>query len=286
VLAVIVDPGDLIGEPLPVLKPSPPSTRRGGLPGCFLQGFVVLVVVVVCGLGVGLPNTYWHRLGYVQVLEGPDRVVLFVEVNRAMRWPGLIARHSHNFAAAFLRIDVFPDGRIERTTLSSDLEDRLTFNTNLYVVVHLADGFYLLKDAARPVYRLGPDRVDRLSSEEAVRATGNEVLHARTALFDLSRLDAISARRGWRRLNHEPGNGPYLLRSDSIDSTRHGVRLRHTGGWLNPDAPESIIAESFSSTQRWTRTLIEVDTRRWTSYKAPSDRAYLRATYAASPARW
>src|SRR4051812_44690657 len=122
-------------------------------------------------VGVGLPNTYWHCLGDVQVFAGPDRVVLFVEVERAMRWPGLLSRPPHDFAAAFLRIDVFPDGRVERTALRSDLDVDITFNTNLYAAVHLADGFYLLENpsyAPRPVYRLGPDRIDRLSPKEEV----------------------------------------------------------------------------------------------------------------------
>jgi hypothetical protein len=58
------------------------------------------------------------------------------------------------------------------------------------------------------------------------------------------------------------------------------------GGWLAAeDVPESIIAESLSSANGWSRTLINVDSRRWKSYKDPGDRAYLRARYTASPAR-
>ena len=240
---------------------------------------------LVCGLGVGLPHTYWHRLGDVQVFEGPDRVVLFVEVERAMRWPGLLPRPPWNFAAAFLRIDVFPDGRVERTALQSDLEGHITFNTILYAAVRLADGFYLLENpsyAPRPVYRLGPDRIDKLSSEEVIRATGEDVLHASGDIFDLSSVDAISARRGWRRLPDHWGRDYF---GHPIDSTRHGVRLRHVNVWAREDSPESIVAESLPPDNHWPRTLIEVDRRRWRSYKDPADRAYLQARYVASPAR-
>ena len=175
-----------------------------------------------------------------------------------------------------------------RTALPFDLEGHITFNTNLYAVVRLADGFYLLENpsyAPRPVYRLGPNRIDRLSSEEVDRVTGNDVVQASGKYFDLSKVDEISSQRGWRRLNHEPGDGPFLLISDHIDSTQLGVRLRHVGHSWDEDSSESIVAESLSPTDRWTRTLIDVDTRRWTSYEDPRDRAYLRARYAASPAR-
>lgn len=247
-----------------------------------------MILLFVGGFGLGLPNTYWHHLGDAQVLEGPDRVVLFIEVERAMWWPGFIGVAPHNHAAAFLRIDIFPDGRVERTTLRSDLEGHITLNTNLYAVVYLADGFYLVENpsyAPKPAYRLGPDRIDPLSPEDAIRATGRDVLHTSDSMFDLSRLDSISAGRGWRRLNHEPGGGQYLLLSDSIISTQHGVKLWHGGGWLREGAPEFLFAESTSSTVHWSRVLIEVDTRRWKSYRQPGDRAYLRERYEASPAR-
>ena len=225
----------------------------------------------------------------MQVFEGPDRVTLFVEIERAMLRPGLFpGAYPYNFAAAFLRIDVFPDGRVERATLRFDRDVDITFNTNLYAVVRLADGFYLVNMFAQPptpAYRLEADRSEWLSSEDASRAAGHDVLEEGRDLFDLSKVDAVSQSRGWRRLNQEQGGGPYLLISDPIESTRHRVRLRHVGGWLHEDEPDSIVAESLSPTQRWTRTLIEVDTTRWKSYKNPSDRAYLRGRYAASPAK-
>ena len=287
---MIADPEDLIGESLPAGKPRPASTRRGCRRGCVLSGFVVLLLLLVGVAGLGLPYTYWHRLGYAQVFEGPDRVVLFVEVERAMNRPGLFpGAYPYNFAAALLRIDVFPDGRVERTTFKSNLGDELTFNTNLYAVVRLADGFYLAKmfgDAQMPTYRLGPDRIEALSSSEALVAKGQDILQASNDPFDLSGVDAVSLRNGWRRLNHEPGHGPYLLIGpDPLESTRHGLRFRHVPRWLGESEPESIVAESLSPTDRWTRTLIEVDTRHWRAYKSPGDRAYLRAKYTASPAR-
>jgi hypothetical protein len=255
--------------------------------GCLLSTFVIVFLLFIFGVGVGLPNTYWHRLGNVQVFEGPDRVVLFVEAQRAMRWPGFLREGPHNFAAAFLRIDVFPDGRVERTALQSELNGHITFNTYLYVAVRLADGFYLVEDSSSaqgPVYGLRPGQIDRLSPEEIIQARGEDVLRPSANMFTMSELDAVSAKRGWLRLNHEQGSGPYLLSGIPIESTRHGVRLRHAGGWRDVDAPESIVAESISSTNRWSRTLIEIDTRRWKSYRPPSDFAYLRARYAASPA--
>ena len=62
------------------------------------------------------------------------------------------------------------------------------------------------------------------------------------------------------------------------------VRLRHAGGLFYNEGLESIIAESISPTNRWAYTLIEVNTRRWKSYRDPTDRAYLRRRYAAARA--
>lgn len=285
------DPGDLVGESRPVGKPAPPSTGRGCRRGCLLWGSVALVFLFVGVAGLGLPITYWHYLGCGHVFEGLDRVVVFIEVRRAMQWPGFLMTPAYNDPVAFFRIDVFPDGRVERATLRADLGGHITFNTNLYVVVRLADGFYLVENpgyAPRVAYRLGSDRIEPLTSEERTRATGQDVLQAGGGFFDLSRVDAISARRGWHRISGRRGDGPSPLLSsysDPIDSTRHGVRLRYAGDPVDRDGLDAIVAESLSPTDRWARTLIEVDTRRWWSYTGPSNLAYLRARYAASPAR-
>jgi hypothetical protein len=255
--------------------------------GCVSVVVAGLASLVVCA-GVGLPITYYHHLGYVQAFEGPDRVILFVEVERGMEWPGLVGHAPYRYAAAFYRIDVFPDGRVEKSALRSDSEGHLTFNTNLFAVARLADGFYLVETpsyAPRPAYRLDPDRIDPLSAEAAIRAAGGDLLRSSKGIFDLSQIDAISTARGWRRLNHEPGPGPHLLSSHPIDSPRNGIRLKYVRRPMVGDGSQSLVAESLSPAAGWARTLIEVDTREWTSYRSPSDRAYLRAKYAASPAR-
>jgi hypothetical protein len=281
---------DLTGELRPVKKPTgSPSIGRGCRRGCLLCGLALVLFVLVGVAGLGLPYVYWHHLRNAQVFEGPDRVTLFLEVERDMRRPGLFpAAYPYRFPAALLRIDVFPDGRFERTTLRFDLDDYITFNTNNYTVVRLADGFYLLTmvgDVPMPAYRLGLDRIEALSSEDAIRATGQDMLQAGRDQFDLSKMDAVSVARGWRRINQEHV-GPYqMLGSGPIDSTRLGVRLRHVPRWLHEGEPESIVAESLSPTERWARTLIELDTRPWKAYKSPTDRTYLRTKYVASPAR-
>ena len=285
------DPGDLVGESRPVGKPGPPSNGRGCRRGCLLWGLIALVLLLVGVAGLGLPITYWHYLGCGHVFEGPDRVVVFIEVRRAMQWPGFLMTPAYNDPVAFFRIDVFPDGKVERTTLQADLGGHITFNTNLYVVVRLADGFYLVENhqyPGRPAYRLGSDRIEPLTTEERARIAGAEVLESNGSPFDLSRGDAISAGRGWRRISRGRSDGPSPLfwqYSDPIDSTRHGVRLRYASDSVDQDGLGSIVAEALSPTNRWSRTLIEVDTRRWWSYTGPSNRAYLRARYAASPAR-
>ncbi len=284
-----VDPGDIVGETCPAGKPRRPSTAWGCARGCLLAGGAVLLFLLVGVLGLGFPYTYWHGLGHVQAFEGPDRVVLFVEVERGMNRPGLFpGAYPYLFAAAIGRIDVFLDGRVERTTFRLDVDDDVTVNTNLYVVVRLADGFYLERmfgrHAPTPAYKLEPDGTLSLPSKEAVRTAGPDVIPASNDPFDLSRVDAISLRNGWHRLHDEHGRPYRLLALDPIESTRLGIRLGHLPRWPREDEPESLVAESLSPADPWTRTLIEVDTRRWKSYREPSDRAYLRAKYAASPA--
>jgi hypothetical protein len=281
-------PQVLAAELSPIEESNPRATRRGCLRRCLLCCVAVLFFLLVGVGGIGLPYTYWHRLGDGQVFEGPDRVVLFVEVERGMLRPGLFpATYPYNFAAAFLRIDVFPDGRVERSTLRFDGDLHVTFNTNLFSVVRLADGFYLVtmfEETMRPAYRLALDRIEELAPEDASQAVGQDVLQVGKLHFELSNVDAISLRRGWRRLNHVHGRSNLARGSDPVNSTRQGMRLRHVDGGVREDSPESIVAESLSPTEHWTQTVINVDTRRWKSYKNPTDRAYLRAMYAASPA--
>lgn len=255
--------------------------------GCLLSGLAAFAFIFVFGMGLGFPNTYWHHLSDIQAFEGPDRVVLFVEIERAMKWPGLIGRAPHNLAAGFLRIDIFPDGCTERTHLQSDLKGHITLNANLYAVAHLADGFYLIVDptfAPKPAYRFGPDRVDPLSSEEAIRAKGEDILPRSDRFLDFSELDTVSAKHGWQRL-HREDDWRYPSPLGLIKSTRHGLKLWQAGKSRNHGTPQSITAESLSPDNRWTRTLLEMKRQPWKSYKGPGDRDYLREQYAANPAR-
>lgn len=278
----------------PRRSPGTPASKGNGRgcgcsPGCLLSGLVAVALSLIFGTGTSSPNTYWHHPGGVQAFEGPDRVVLFVEVERVTKLPGLLREspYRHN-AVEFVRIDILPDGIIERTHLQSNLEDNISFELSRYAAVYLANGFYLVDDpwtAPRPAYRLGPDRIERLSPNEAIRAAGEDVLPASDPSSDLSGLDAISAKRGWSPLHRKSDDWQYPDPLGLINSTRHGVRLWQVGRSWDKGTPQSIIAESLSPTNRWTHTLLELDTRPWKSYKDEDDRDYLREQYAANPAR-
>ena len=239
------------------------------------------MLILFVGMGLGSPRTYWQRIGDMQAFEGPDRLVLFVEVRRAMRWPGLISSKAINLAAGFLRVDVFPDGRVERKDLRYNPEDHLTLNTNIGVVLKLVDAFHLARTSnstgERRLYRLGPDQITALFPTELEKALSKDGPLTFDSRFDLSSLDSISIRNGWRRIDDEGSN--------TYESIRLGVRIRHRKESWEATGPEVVVAESLTIPGAWSRTLITVDRRRWTSYKDPGNRKYLRQKYAETPPR-
>src|SRR4051794_34461310 len=105
----MIDPGDAIGQ-------SPRDGRKMGSSskpwGCSLPGLGLTLFVLICCCGLGLPSPSWNYIDHVQVLEGPDRVSLFVEVMQANRAAGLIGCAQGPVprkTILLIQIDVFPD---------------------------------------------------------------------------------------------------------------------------------------------------------------------------------
>ena len=76
-----------------------------------LAGFLALVVSFVVLAGVGRPNGYRDRIGSMQVFEGSDGIIAFVETDLVTYRPGLIRSPAVVWEPIHLdRIDVGRDG--------------------------------------------------------------------------------------------------------------------------------------------------------------------------------
>ena len=239
---------------------APPSKTRG----CLLIALALAVFVVVGVLGLGLPYVYWYTMRDVQIFDGPEELVLFVDVYKAMRYPGLAQTNPLDKSARLIKITVTPQGAVELSPLQYH-GGYITFNANLFTVLRFSDDFYLVENplsTGRRLLRFNGDVI-----EPAARPDHDEILRSfgTADLSDRTKLDKINEENGWRRLNDDNGKGPYLVHGDSIISKRNRVRLRLE----TREGSESLIAESLSETNPWTKTLITIDTRRWRSYKAP-----------------
>lgn len=251
-------------------EPSPTPAGKGCRPGCLMTAFIAWVVWAVVGTGAGQRYTYWHRIGNLQVFEGPDSVILFVEVQLATRRPGLIQSPPVvDEPSRLLQIEVAPDGAAKTTVLKSD--DFTTFNMNVAPIIRLADAFYVVDYPEGSLRKIHDGRVEPLDwaeSQAVLRATGLHDIGWRD-----ESLDRVSERNGWRRLNEWDTSRPDS--SQPIESQVHPMRI-----WCVEDesgASGMIWAESAAKESPWVATLLTVDTKRWRSYKAsPRTRAHRR----------
>ena len=254
------------------LDPSPPPGGRGCRPGCLIVGFIAAMAagVLVVVMGVGLPCTYWHRVGNLQVFEGPDSVVLFVEVQLATRRPGLIQSPPVVVEPSrLLQIEVAPQrGAAKTTVLKSD--DFTSFNMNIAPIIRLPDAFYVVVDSPRCLL----ERIHEGRAEPHPLAESRAILQSagvhHIGWRDKS-IDRVSERNGWRRLNQWSTSLPDSFQP--IESKVHPMRI-----WCGEEksgAMGMIWAESTAKEAPWVATLVTVNTKRWRSYEAsPRTRAH------------
>ncbi len=253
-----------------IQDPSPTPGGKGCRPGCLMTAFIAWIVQAVVCAGLGLPNTYWHRIGNLQAFEGPDSVILFVEVELATRRPGLV-RSPPVVAqpSRLLQIEVAPDGAARTTVLKSD--DFTTFNMNIAPIIRIADAFYVVDYPEGLLRKLHDGRVEPLDWAESQAALQTTGLHD-IGWRDES-LDRVSERNGWRRLNEWSTSLPDS--SQPIESEAHSMRIWCEGEKYG--VMGMIRAESSAREAPWAATLLTVDTKPWRSYMAsPWTRAHRR----------
>jgi hypothetical protein len=235
--------------------------------GCLLAGAILFSCLLVFGAGLGLPYTYWLQIAEVQAFEGEGGVVLFVEVERTMRYGGFMQEAPIRKAMQLLRIEVSGDGQVRQSPL--EFHGYTTFNTNITPIIRLPDHFYLVQQPSmgRPscqLHRVLGDRIEPLTFEESnmiLQEIGLRCGGSRR-LDDFEEFDLISKRSGWERLNRSS----YMFDLDApIVSHRHKLRLL----FAEDGQSQAIVAESFSGPTHWSKTLVRVSTRRWKSYQSP-----------------
>ena len=245
----MVDPGDLIGKPLPESKGGSTGTARGCPTGCLIAGVPAFVVFLVVVYGIGLPNTYWHRIGPVQIFEGGDVVVVFAEVDLVTLRPGLVRSPPTVWEPVrFYRIDLSRAGLARKERLR--LPEGASFNRNLSRIVGLRDGFHLI----------GMDRVMKLDGGLVEPIEG---LGIGRDTWDNEVLEKISQENGWRLLNNRHHLGPHR---EPVDSGTMDVRIR----LARTDPCQLLVAESRDAGNRRVIRLLEVNSKKWKSYRSPS----------------
>lgn len=219
------------------------------------------------GVGLGVPNTYWLQVGEMQAFEGPEGVVLFVEVDRTVRLPGsLRSAPVRKRPLQLLRIDVSPTGQVTRNTLR--FNNWTTFNMNIAPIVRLEDDFYLVQEPSvgHPdclLHRVhGKDVVPLSLAESRALLVSARLICGSLELGELAPLDRVSSANGWWRLNG--ASDSFRRDPEGYTSERHKLRIRFT----EADLTESIVAESLSENDRWITPAVTVITRRWKSYRS------------------
>src|SRR4051794_19970991 len=117
--------GNIVGEPSRPRK----GNSRSCVMGCLLPTGICFLLLMGFGSGLGLPYTYWLQISEVQAFDGEDGVVLFVEVERTMRYGGFLQNAPINKTMQLLRVDVSRDGQVSQVSLK--FNDNTTFNTNI-----------------------------------------------------------------------------------------------------------------------------------------------------------
>ena len=81
-------PSVTLADVPPLQKPAPSGRKR--LRYRLMAGLSLFMSWLIFGFGLGLPYTYWIRISHLQAFEGPEGVTVFIEGERAMRYPGFL----------------------------------------------------------------------------------------------------------------------------------------------------------------------------------------------------
>jgi hypothetical protein len=217
-----------------------------------------------------LASEAWTEIAHIQVLEGPEKIWVFVEVVRITSFDGNVLAHlmsarPRKELVSQTAFTIDPRGKTTEQVVSSKTGP--TFHPIGGRIFRLSDGFYLyaFPSADRPasLYRWSGDQFERL--------TGDESDGVRMAIVPFERLeplarvidglDGLTAKDGWRCTADDA-----VAFSDDTQpfvSSKHHVRISVETGKEPAEAcrASAVVAESSSKAEPWRKTLIKVDTR-------------------------
>jgi hypothetical protein len=214
----------------------------------------------------------WSEIGSIQILEGPDRLWVFVEVVRITDYTDEVLMHlmSRHRDREIVSQTVFNIDRLGNVTEKAITRGTgPTLHPNRCRIFRRADGFSLYEFASpgRPasLYRWREDRfspTDERDSEEL----GKKLLRAEQAdrlATVIDELDAISGREGWRCVAEDA----VMFNEDAAPfaSIKHGIKIsvrlgnqqaqpgasrpgRSAGSnsalaWLRPSAVAAVLSD-------------------------------------------
>jgi hypothetical protein len=237
----------------------------------------VLLGAIVSWLSLGfqgnaLARQVWTQIAYLQILEGPDEVRVFLEVERVTDYRDevfarLMSAHPTEETVSQSVLTIDARGKATETVIPRKPPGP-TFHPNLSNIFRMPDGFYLYDQPAMnhpaSLLKWRGDHFAPLSERESEEA--RKLISDQTFPGVLNELDAISARSGWRRQSDRA-----FMFSDSAHpfvSSKHQIRVSVKVGDMQErpiDAsfrPSAVVAESILKGEPWTKTLIKVDTSR------------------------
>jgi len=254
-----------------------------------LLGFVALLHLGSPLSRGALARDTWYEIGHIQILEGQEKIWVFVEVVRITKYTDDLFLHlmSKHPDEEIVSQSVFTLDRLGNTTQTAIAKATgPNLDPDLHPIFRLSDGFYQYDAGSmgRPasVYRWRGDRFSPLDERESkeVKQRIRRVEQA-DRLIDVNlELEAITEREGWQNLHlralraslkregrqHPPPGDAHMPAAfpDSFVSDKHhiGIRVRASDKPLGLRArrPSSVVASSLSKSNPWSKTLVEIDT--------------------------
>lgn len=202
----------------------------------------MLLGTVLLGLGSPMSSrafarVTWSEIGSIQILEGPERIWVFVEVVRITDYTDEVLMHlmSRHPDEEIVSQTVFTIDRLGNVTEKAITGGKgPTLHPNLCRIFRLADGFYLYRfaSAGRPasLYRWHEGRFSPMDEHDAdeIRKKLFRPGQAHRDAEVIDELDAISGREGWKCVAE--------VRSRSTRTRPHsyrpGTASRSSSGWV------------------------------------------------------
>jgi hypothetical protein len=254
-----------------------------------LLGLIVLLYLgspMSCG---ALARETWSEIGHIQILEGPEKIWVFIEVVRITDYTDelflhLMSKHPDTEIVSQSVFTLDRLGNVTQTPIAKGTGPNL--DPDLHPIFRLADGFYQYDGGSmgRPasVYRWRGDRFSPLDERESKEAKQRirRVEPADRLTDVLLELEAITEREGWRNLYlhavdaFSRREGRQDLRrgdahrptepADPFVSDKHQIKIsvRESDalpGWRKLRR-SSVLASSLSKSKPWSQTLVKVDT--------------------------